>query len=71
MCSVYFNITKICQSIFVWGMSNQYYMVNTCLWQRNTLTFNNFLYECIYMYLANVFMYLLFTNLLTLSNYID
>ena len=42
MCVVYILTSQnICQPIFVWGKSNQYYMVNTCLWQRHTLTFNN------------------------------
>ena len=63
MCVVYILTSqKICQPIFVWGMSNQYYTVNT-------LIFNNlYLYGCIYICLTNASMYGLFTNLLILSN---
>ena len=69
MCVVYILTSNICQPSFVWGMSNQYYMVNTCLWQRHTLTFNNLYF--VWMCLTNAFMHLLFINLLTLSNSIS
>ena len=54
MCVVYILTSqKICQPIFVWGMSNQYYMVNTCLWQRHTLTLNNLYFVWMYLHVFN------------------
>ena len=46
---VYTFRSKNYQPIFVWGVSNQYYMVNTCMWQRHTSTFNNlyFVWMCL------------------------
>ena len=68
MCEVYI-LTKIYQPIFVWGMSNQYYMVNICLWWRHTSTFSNIYF--VWMCLPNAPMYSLFPNLLILPNSIS
>ena len=62
-------LTKIYQPIFVWGMSNQYDMVNICLWQKHTSTFNNLYF--VWMCLPNASMYLLFPNFLILPNSIS
>ena len=67
MCSVYFKI-KNDQPIFVWGMFNQYYMVNTCLWQRHSSVFNDLYF--VWMCLPNASVYVLFINLPILSNII-
>ena len=54
MCVVYILTSqKKCQPIFVWSMSNQYYMVNTCLWYRHTLTFNNLYFVWMYLHVFN------------------
>ena len=65
VCSVYFNIIKVLPTCFVWGISNQYYMVITLIF------YNLYLYECIYISLISTFgycmltyVYLLLTNLL-------
>ena len=65
VCSVYFNIIKVLPTCFVWGISNQYYMVIALIF------YNSYLYECIYItligtfiYCMSMYVYWLFTNLL-------
>ena len=51
VCSVYINIIKVLSTCFVWGISNQYYMVITLIF------YNLYLYECIYITLISAFIY--------------
>ena len=46
VCSVYFNTTKYLPACFVWGISNQYYMVDT-------LIFNNLHFVWMYLHIFN------------------
>ena len=46
VCSVYFNITKNFSNLFCVGISNQYYMVDT-------LIFNNLYFVWMYLYIFN------------------
>ena len=49
--SVYFNIIKIFANLFVWGISNQYYILITLI------IYNLYLYECICISLINALIY--------------
>ena len=65
VCSVYFNIiNSSLPTCFVWGISNQYYMVIALIF------YIVYWYECIYIplistfiYCMSTYVYLLFTNL--------
>ena len=46
VCSVYFIIIKIFPTCFVWGISSQYYMVDT-------LIFNNLYFVWMYLHIFN------------------
>ena len=52
VCSVYFNIiNSFLPTCFVWGISNQYYMVIALIF------YIVYWYECIYIPLISIFIY--------------